>query len=397
VRTGVLITLAVLVAGATACSNGAGKGSAPQATRSVNAPHQGLWVNGNALMAAGQPIQLAGVNRSGTEYSCIQGFGIFDGPADVASVQAISSWHANVVRIPLNEDCWLGINGVAEAYGGVNYQRAIQQFVELLHENGMYAELSLMWGAPGTYRATYQPNAPDADHSPTFWSSLAAVFATDANVILSPWGETTVGWACFRDGCRDQATYGPANATYQTAGMQQAVTVMRSAGYGGVISIPCISYANRCANYNDGSWLQYQASDPKHQLIAETHVYGKNACADRSCLDTDIAPIAARVPLIFGETGETYDGSECSSSHIQELLGWADAQRPRVSYAAWTWNTWGNCSALISNYQGEPNKTAPAGAQYGQYVRDHLAGMPAQPRPSSNAARPSSNSPKPPP
>jgi len=331
--TGILVSLALTALGTAACATqDARKSGAPHETQGARSPHQGLWVSGNQLMADGQPIQLAGVNRSGTEYSCIQGLSIFDGPADLASVQSIASWHANIVRIPLNEDCWLGINGVAEAYGGTNYQRAIQQYVELLHENGLYAELSLMWGAPGTYRATYQPNAPDADHSPTLWSSLAAVFANDANVILAPWGETTVGWACFRDGCGDQATYGPANATYQTAGMQKAVTVMRSAGYEGVISIPCISYANRCANYNDGSWLQYEPSDPKHQLIAEAHVYGKNACADPSCLNRDLAPIAARVPLIFGETGETYDGSECSSTYIRALLGWADGQRPKVGY-----------------------------------------------------------------
>jgi hypothetical protein len=163
--------------------------------------HRGLWVRGNQLMAGQASIQLAGVNRSGTEYSCIQGKGIFDGPSDAASVQAIASWHANIVRIPLNEDCWLGINGVSPAYGGTSYQRAIDQYVRLLHQNGMYAELSLMWGAPGAYPATYQPNAPDADHSPALWASLAAAFANDPDVILAPWGETTVGWACFRDGC----------------------------------------------------------------------------------------------------------------------------------------------------------------------------------------------------
>src|SRR2546422_3166294 len=52
--------------------------------------------------------RLRGVNRSGTEYACAQGWGMFDGPSDSASVQAIASWKANVVRVPLNETCWLG-------------------------------------------------------------------------------------------------------------------------------------------------------------------------------------------------------------------------------------------------------------------------------------------------
>ena len=36
-------------------------------------------------------IQLHGVNRSGTEYACVQGGGPFDGPSDDASVAAIAS------------------------------------------------------------------------------------------------------------------------------------------------------------------------------------------------------------------------------------------------------------------------------------------------------------------
>ena len=53
-----------------------------------------------------------GVNRSGTEYACIQGWGLFDGPSNDASIADIASWHSNIVHIGLNEDCILGINGV---------------------------------------------------------------------------------------------------------------------------------------------------------------------------------------------------------------------------------------------------------------------------------------------
>lgn len=119
--------------------------------------------------------------------------GIFDGPNDATSVAAMKTWNINIVRIPLNEDCWLGINGVAAAYSGAAYQNAVTSFVSLLHANGMYAELSLMWGAPGTYSATYQPGGPDEDHSPAMWQRMASTFKNDPNVILAPWGETTTG------------------------------------------------------------------------------------------------------------------------------------------------------------------------------------------------------------
>jgi endoglucanase len=333
----------------------------------------GIRVSGNRLVSGnGRPIQLRGVNRSGTEYACVQGFGIFDGPSDAASVAAISSWHVNIVRIPLNEDCWLGVNGIKPAYAGANYRHAIVAYVQLLHRYGMYAELSLMWGAPGSNRATRQPMAPDQSHSPAMWASMANTFRHDPDVILAPWGETTIGWACFmRTGCNDQATFGPQKAPYQTASMQQAVDRMRGAGYKGVISIPCINYANACGKLPDGSlyrgstWLTSRPTDSASQLMAEAHVYGKNACDTAACFDSSMAPIAKVVPLVFAETGETYDASDCGSRNISTFMNWAD--RHSVGYEAWTWDTWGNCGALIRSYKGTPY------SGYGRWVHAHYA------------------------
>jgi len=80
----------------------------------------GVRVVGNTLVnMAAQPIRLLGVNHAGSEYACVQGWGFFDGPTDSASVAAVASWHATAVRIPLNEDCWLGINGVPSSYAGI--------------------------------------------------------------------------------------------------------------------------------------------------------------------------------------------------------------------------------------------------------------------------------------
>lgn len=328
-----------------------------------------LHVSGNRLVnAAGQAVQLHGVNYSGTEYACIQGWGIFDGPSDQPMVSAMKSWNVNFVRVPLNEDCWLGINGVPAAYAGPNYINAIKSFVALLHQNGMYVELSLMWGAPGTDKATYQPAAPDADHSPAMWTAMAATFAGDSTVILAPWGETIVNANCFLSGGVCEATYGPSNTAYQTAGMQQAVTVMRNAGYHGVISIPGITYANDLTQ-----WLSHRPNDPDSALIAEAHIYGNNTCGAQNsgaCLTNTIAPVAQVVAVVFAETGETYDDSECSDNNMRIILSWADAHG--VGYAAWTWDTWGTCGSLISNFNGTVSISTPIGAKYAQYVHDHL-------------------------
>jgi len=329
----------------------------------------GLKVAGNRITdAAGAPLMLRGFNRSGTEYACIElgspgnlGWGIFDGPSDLASVQAMRSWYANYVRVPLNEDCWLGINGVSPTYGGANYRAAITSFVNLLNSNSMYVELSLIWGAPGTTPATSQPAAPDQDHSPAFWTSVAMTFKTNPDVFFGVWGEPTVSWSCFLNGCSNETGY-------QTAGSEELVNTIRATGATQPISVPGINYANDLSQ-----WLTYEPADPLHALVAEAHVYGNNSCGAQSagaCLTAEIAPVALQVPVIFGETGETYDDSECTSSNMQVILPWADAHN--VGYAAWTWDTWGTCLSLISSYNGSPNTGTPAGAAYGKYIHDHL-------------------------
>jgi endoglucanase len=345
-----LLALALLVA--VGCSSSASR----PADRPIATPLRGLRVLGNRLVdRAGQPVTLQGVNRSGTENACIRGFGIFFGPSDAASVRAIASWHVNFVRVLINEDCWLGINGVEPALGGRSYRRALVGYVALLNRLGMYAEVSLIWAAPGHYQATYQPAAPDADHAPAVWASMASTFRKDPNVILAPWGETLVDSRCLlRGGC--EATYGHNHTPYRVAGMQQAVDVMRAAGYRGVISIPGTHYSNDLTG-----WLAHEPRDPLHELIAEAHVYGNDACSSVSCLNRTMAPVAQRVPLILGEFGETHEGSSCGYANTSRILHWATAHR--VGYAAWQWATWPTCFALITSYDGRPAHA------YGRFVK----------------------------
>jgi len=343
-----------------------------------------LHVQGNRILDRFQrPVQFHGVNRSGTEYACIQGFGIFDGPSDAASVAAMAAWHINIVRIPLNEDCWLGINGVKRQFSRARYVKAIVTYVNLLHAHGIYAELSLIWGAPGTAKADYQPDAPDEDHSPAMWAGMARAFKHDPNVILAPWGETTVTEQCFVDGCRDQASYGtgPWDGDtscgkgcfhYTVAGMAQAVRVMRGAGYTGIIAIPGVDFANDLSG-----WLKYEPPDPRHQLIAEAHVYQKQICSTVKCFGAEYAPVAARVPLLWGETGEV----DCGSRWIDSAVPWAAAHT--VGYEAWTWDKWGTCASLIKNYGGAPAN------RFGRWIKSFYANFAAPVdliRPRSNVA-----------
>ena len=314
---------------------------------------------GNQLKDAnGNVVQLRGVNYSGTEYACIQGWGIFDGPSDDAMVAAIASWHANVVHIGLNEDCILGINGVNPAYGGSTYLGAITGFVNRLHAHGLYAEVSLMWAAPGTKQALDHPQLLDADHSPAALQAIGNAFKNDPKTIIGLQSEPhDISWACWKLGGAS------CSLGYTALGMQGALNAVRSTGATNPVTASGIDYANTL-----NAWLLNAPSDPAGQLMAEAHVYGGNGCSSTLCFDTNYVPVAASVPLLFGETGEHYNDS-CNSTNTQSFLTWADAHG--VGYEAWAWDTWGQCSDLIANFNGTPASSAYAG-----YVHTHLLSFP---------------------
>ena len=195
-----------------------------------------LRVRGNALVdgaGRGHVVQLRGVNRSGLEYACIQGWGFFDSPHperidDPAMIRAMTSWDINVVRIPLNEDCWLGL-GTPPGRGGTPYRRIVERYVAALHQAGLYVILDLHWAAPGATKATGQTHMADADHSPAFWRSIAATFKGDHAVLFDLFNEPFgITWGCWLHGCQIQAS--GAFPAYRSAGMQQLVDAVRSTG-----------------------------------------------------------------------------------------------------------------------------------------------------------------------
>lgn len=342
----------------------------PPASPAAPAGLLGLHVSGNQLVdSAGRKLRLLGVNRSGTEYACEQGWGMFDGPDDAASVRAIASWHVNAVRVPLNEDCWLAINGMDPAYSGRNYQAAIESYVSLLNSQGLYAILDLHLTAPGTMKAGDQAIMPDADHTPAFWRGVAGAFRGNLSVIFDlfnePYAEESPGfssdqaWQCWRDGCTisdPDTSYG----TYQAAGMNSLIAAVRSAGAQNVVMVGGLQWSNDLSR-----WLDYEPSDPARNLVASWHSYPDNSCNTQSCWDSVIATVDAKVPVVTGETG---DHVSTAATYDPVLLPWLDGHG--ISYLGWTWDTWDQPSyVLITGYDGTPT------ANYGVYFRDHLASL----------------------
>ncbi|GAA4627415.1 cellulase family glycosylhydrolase [Actinoallomurus vinaceus] len=352
----------------TTCT-GSGGGGGGGGGGGTSGPAPALHVSGNKLVAAsGATVRLRGANRSGGEFMCVQGRGIWDGPVDDAAIDAMAAWKITAVRIPLNEECWLGLSNIDTRYGGTAYQNEVKAFVSRLEKHGITPIVEMHWNY-GTYtgpssgcsdvHATCQKPMPDAQYAPSFWTGVGGAFKGDDAVVFDlfnePYperatGSETSGWTCWRDGgtC--------SGIPYQVAGFQSLVGAVRGTGATNVILVGGLAYSNDLTQ-----WLQYRPTDPKNNLAAFAHVYNFNTCANTSCYDSQLAPVAAQVPLTLSEIGE----NDCGHGFVDTLMNWADAHA--VGYLGWTWNTW-DCSSgpsLISSFDG-------TATSYGAGLRDHL-------------------------
>lgn len=346
----------------------------------------GVRIVGNRFVdGSGAPVRLRGFNHAGAEYACVEGDGFFDTPdgraPSAAVVRAMAGWRANAVRVPLNEQCWLGLPTVSAGYAGAAYRAEIQQFVARLNEAGLVAVLDLHRSAPAGAVSREQEQMPDRDHSPAFWASVAAAFVDRPAVVFDlfnepyPYAETDSAraWSCWRaGGCT--LTSVNSGQPYVAAGMTELVTAVRGTGARNVVLAGGIHWAEGMTQ-----WLRHRPADPLGQLAASFHAYSFNTyCADVACYDRDLAPILREVPLFVGEIGPALavgaDGvdTECPRAAVRgggfatSTLDWLDEHG--AGYAAWSWNPWPDCWALVGDWDGTPTDG------WGTEFRNRLAG-----------------------
>src|SRR4051812_13812881 len=187
-RASAAATIAFMVGGALVSVNPAAATTTVPLSIKIVGKH---FVNG-----AGHVVRLLGVNHTSAEYGCVDGFGYDDGHFDDADAAAIRSWKATAVRVPLNEDCWLGINGQPNSSQGADppltrdgYRQEIKNYVAALNRHGLYAIIDLHWSAPGAQVALEQQPMPDMNHSPVFWTSVASTFKSNHAVVFDLYNE----------------------------------------------------------------------------------------------------------------------------------------------------------------------------------------------------------------
>ena len=300
----------------------------------------------------GRPVRLRGVSRSGPEYACVSDhdLGLFDGPTDDRTIDAMTAWRINSVRIPLNAHCWLGVNGAPIRRGAAAYRTAVERYVRRLRDAGLYVVLDLHWSGHGTEKATDQARMADRDHAPLFWSSVARAFKGEPGIVFDLYNEPYgIGWQCWRDGCTVP------DEGWHTVGMQRLIDVVRATG----ASQPIVATGIRWGTDLSG-WQEFRPHDPAGQLAAGLHLYDFNGCTEPSCWEETVAPVAGSVPVIALELGQ----ERCGGPFLEAFLRWAD--EAGLSYFAWGWNPHG-CEApsLIESWDGRPTPT-------GLQVRRHL-------------------------
>ncbi len=340
---------------------------------SMGAP--GLTVSGNQLVttSAGElgvehvranvPVVLRGVNLSGAEYACLQEHSFWDNPkGNQATVDAILGWHANVVRVPIDEECWLGINGAPKEYSGTRYARAMSHFARLANASGLIVEFDLHFGAGGSSlpRNDLYPGL-DRDHAVTFWRSVARTFARSHSVIFNLINEPYIkSWRCYlHGGCETPPV--PGVGKWKVVGTQTVVNAIRATSAANPIIVAGLRFSNDLSQ-----WLEYAPVDPDRAIVAGAHVYFDGlGCEKASCWSRELGSIeAAGYPVIVDEFGET----DCAHAKIDRLMAWADGRSPQIGYWAWSWNPF-SCTkgpSLIVDDAGDPTQT------YGSGFERHL-------------------------
>jgi endoglucanase len=318
-----------------------------------------IGVRGNHLVdGGGNPVRLLGVNRPGTEYQCVEGGQFFEGPSDRASIEAMKSWDINAVRVPLNESCWLGINGIEPSLGGPAYREAIRTYVQSLESAGLYVILELQWAAPGSNQATGIIPMPDAEHAPDFWRSVASEYRNDHSVLFDLYNEPhDISWECWESGCEANDKW---FGSYPAVGMAGLVEAVRSTGARQPLMLGGVNWSSDLSG-----WLAHRPPDPAHALVASNHTYDFTPC-DQGCRDA-LARIAKRFPVVTGELGE----GDCRHTYIDPYMRWAD--RHGISYLGWGWFiapglTCEEGPTLIVNYAGKPTR-------FGIGLREHLRAL----------------------
>jgi hypothetical protein len=334
-----------------------------------------LHVVGNELQdPAGNAVVLRGVNLTGLEFRP-------DGDNTLlAADTAINTWHANLLRLPVNEDFWFGhdefwTGGEADD-GGAAYRSLVDQVINIAQQDNVYVVLDLHWSDMGVWGANNGQHFMPDDHSTLFWQDAAARYANNTAVLYDPYNEPTVGisnpsdadFATWHDGgmiTETDLNTGAVIGTYHSPGMQGLIDTIRGTGANNIVVPEGLDFGSDLTGVLTGHAL----SDPAGKLMYQSHLY-YDKLANPAILNS-VLTVGQQYPIYIGEWGDGGVIGQPSADAMatnQNMITFLEAHP--YSWTAWAFTPDLDQSGfnLITDW----NTAAPT-SDYGVYVQADLA------------------------
>ncbi len=338
------------------------KGCTPASGVNVLSAPGGYYTNGATVCSAdGTEHLFHGVDRPSLEWDAAGEWNNSEG-IPRSDFAAMAAWHANVVRIALNQDFWLA----GAALHDPNYAGTVDQAVKDAEASGLDVILDLHWSDRGDLTASVagqgQGQSGHADqqqmadaNSKQFWTEVASKYQGDGHVLFELYNEPhDISWSVW--------LHGGAVGNYQAVGMQDLYDTVRATGANNVVIAGGIGWAFNLSGVSANRIQGYN-------IMYATHPYFPQDPATQ--WDSKFGYLATQdiAPVIATEFG---DGSDnCTGAWDSNLTQYADQHH--ISWTAWAWWTAG-CSfpALISDWDYTPTVQGAA-------VKAALANYPYQP------------------
>ena len=327
-------------------------------------------VQGNRLVDTdGKEVWLQGVNAGGMET-------IPNGDQQVKStVVAIDQWHANCIRLPINEAHWFGTGIYSKNDGGKSFRDACDKIVRLAANRGAYVVIDL-----------HRFRAPKAEHV-EFWKDCAAHYKNHPAVLFDLFNEPHgISWEIWRDGGwvgkqgqHDESAFLSSeekkkNQGFESVGMQALVDAVRSTGAKNVVIAGGLFWANDLTGIESeaiekGEKKSFRLTDTTgNGIMYAWHTYHWHKGWGR------ILPVAAKHPIFLGEVGASPLGvmnfipdnqQEDPYTFSPDMLGFI--QKLRINWTGWCFHPKA-APVMIENWDYKPTP------YWGEFAKRALAG-----------------------
>jgi endoglucanase len=318
-------------------------------TEAWSAPPE-LKVSGTKFQTiqGGCEVRLAGVNICGCEWSA-SGYGPPSGSGGniVKSVEAaVTSWKANCLRIPLNQDFWFGYSdgnskslSTQSIANQTKYQAIIDSAIAAASKNNAYVELDLHWSGSGNWGSSVtakQQDMPD-DHSTDFWLDVAKRYKNNPAVFFNLYNEPKDDtWDIWKNG-------GQSKSGFHTPGFQALVNSIRGSGAKNIIIVGGLAWAYDMTGIKANAITDSGAGNG---IAYEAHIYDNKGTGEPGIWNTNVTvAVTAGYCVVIGEFGPKTDGSQDKSNctpYEADLIKWIDGgNTASFSYSAlgWSFNT----------------------------------------------------------